>query len=431
MQTSFAKVGDHPDPKIWESPSRKRKHGQDNYSKQPSITEKSLQYFKVVECTKDKLSCKCLLCGEHTKPVNGTKASNLASHLKSVHPNIFAERIADKIKEPLPVKRLRLLQNAVEIVGVNGRPFSSLCDSGYQAGIKNKLDKLRNAGIGISFSNENMPEVKQHLKTMAGEVRNEIRRELDGRFVCIMVDLCSKNHRKSIMGISAQFIKDSKVTIRSLGMLLMKRSHTSEYLCEVLRNCLADFGIEKWQVLCITTDNGANVVKMVIDYDQVFSNPRESNGDTTALNMQASRTLIHEFNEVNDAQTDREIQLILDEPEQITEEEALDILFSEEELEEYRARLLEATNQLADETTWKTDGVYCVAHTGQLVVKDGLKRLQKRHLNVIGLANRVVKFLRLESTCIIAKESGFKYNLPRIDCKTRWGSTCAMVSYFI
>lgn len=130
MQYSYAKIGENPDPKIWESTSRKRKRP-DN--KKPTATEKSLQYYKVIECSDNKLMCKCLLCDDRSKAINATKSTNLASHLKNIHPTIFQEKIIGKIKEPLPMKRLRILQNAVEIVAVNGRTFSALCDSGYQS----------------------------------------------------------------------------------------------------------------------------------------------------------------------------------------------------------------------------------------------------------------------------------------------------------
>lgn len=72
---------------------------------------------------------------------------------------------------------------------------------------------------------------------------------------------------------------------------------------------------------------------------------------------------------------DRQIQPILSEPENITKEESLDILFHEEELEDLRAQLSSATNQIAIENTWKTEGIYCIAHTSQLMVKDGSKKL--------------------------------------------------------
>lgn len=237
MQRSFASIGENPNPKIWESP-RKRKRAERN--KKPTITEKSLQYFKVFKVDDEKLLCKCLLCDEKTKPINGTKSFNLSSHLKSIYPTTYAKLVDNEIKEPLPVKRLRILQNAVEIVSVNGRPFSWLTDSGYIAGIEKKLEKLKNAGIGINISHENVPEVREHLKTMAEKVRNQIREEINERFLCVMVD-----HRKSIMGVSVQFIKNSKIVIRSLGMLEMKQSHTSQYLTEVLNKCLTELGIEK------------------------------------------------------------------------------------------------------------------------------------------------------------------------------------------
>lgn len=61
--------------------------------------------------------------------------------------------------------------------------------------------------MGMNFSHENVPEVKEHLKTMAEKVRNQIRKELNGRFLCVMIDLCSKIHRKS------KFIKNDSINI--------------------------------------------------------------------------------------------------------------------------------------------------------------------------------------------------------------------------
>lgn len=116
---------------------------------------------------------KCKHCPDHKRPINATKIGNLGSHLERVHPLIFANITKNK-KESLPIKRLRTLQNAVEIVSVNGRPFKCLLDSGYQSEIENKLRKFRDAGMAINFSNPNLPEIKKHLSSMADKVREKI-----------------------------------------------------------------------------------------------------------------------------------------------------------------------------------------------------------------------------------------------------------------
>lgn len=428
MQSSRPKIGETPNATIWQSP-RKRKNTE-NSNKKPSIPEKAMKYYKIHEYSDGKVLCKCTLCPEGAKPVNVTSACNLGSHLKHAHTDLFNEKIADHIKESLPVKRLRLLQNAVEIVGVNGRAFNYLLDSGYKAGIVNKLEKLRKAGMGIDFSNTNLPEVKEHLKKMTEKVRTKIQQQLKGRFVCIMVDICGNNNNRSVLGVSAQLIIDSKMVIRSLGMIELHETYTGENLAKLLIEILMEFGIEKWQVLTITTDNGANVVKMVTDFNHII-NDTTTGGEMNAPNPQTSRQLIHEFNAVNDGTVYQRIRNELAAPPQ-TNEQALAALFHNQEVEDQMDLFRDTADNFVGslERAWNTSGVNCVAHTLQLAVRDALKRLHGDYLDVIELATRVCSFLRNQTTEIAMRGIGVEYNRPRIDCKTRWGSTCLMVSVF-
>lgn len=419
FQTKFAKIGENPDPKIWESPSKKRRR-----ATKITMAEKSMQYYKVAECTEAHVMCKCQLCPEDARSINATKADNLKNHLKSCHNTLFNEKIADRIKDPLPIKRLRILQNAVEIVGVNGRPFNWLLDSGYKAGIQNKLDKLKSAGMGISFDG-NMPEIKQQLKKMAEQVRDKIRNELKGKIICAMLDICTKNKR-SIMGLSVQFIHNEKVTIRSLGMIELREPHTGKYLAKVLHARLAEYGIAKWQVLCITTDNGANVIRMILEYETIHICP---NSNTNPSEIQTCRDLMQEFNAIDEEMTDNEINMLLAETDEVTDDEALDMLFYAQQLEEHRELLLTASREfIGEDEIWETTGVNCTAHSLQLAIKDALKNLRNTHLNVIELAKLVVQFLHLSSTRYEMERIKISYSLPRKYCETRWGSKYMMVS---
>lgn len=402
---------------------RENEKKKDN-NKKPTIAEKSMPYFKVVDCSAEKLMCKCQLCPDDAGPLNVTKAYNLGNHLKNKHFALYNDTIVGKVKEPLPVKRLRLLQNAVEIVGVNGRPFNHLLDSGYQAGLANKLEKLKKAGMGLNFSDKNLPDVKEHLEKMAGKVRDDIRKEVKGRFVCLMVDICGKNNSRPIMGVSAQFIKDSKIIIRMIGMIELHDYHTGVYLAKLLHDLLKDFGIEKWQVLAITTDNGSNMIKMVADYNDIANDSRAT--DEPAM-FNLSRRLFHDFDETSDEITDAEIAQELANPPE-TSEEALDVLFHNQEMENNAILLAQvAENFVGSETIWKTTGVNCVAHTLQLAVKKALEQLNESHQNVIELAGRVCPFLRNQTTQIAMRNINLEYKRPRTDCKTRWSSTFMMV----
>lgn len=390
----------------------------------PTMSSKSTEHFQLIEDANGKKMYKCSMCTDDARLINGTKLGNLSQHLKHVHNQFFFENIETRTKDPLQVKRLRLLHNAVEIVAVNGRPFNYLLDSGYQAGIKNKLRKLRKAGIGLDFTANHCFEIKEHLSKMAGKVRTKIRKELRGKNISLMADICTKNNR-SIFAISVQFIVCGKVQIRSLGLIELHESHTGEYLAEVLSDCLALFGIERKQVFCMTTDNGKNVIKMVRDFNQMAAqNPLNADERTTTY------TRTYTFDNIHTGNTDDEIQELLAEINDVTDDDALDIIFHQQQLEQNNDMLSSlSANFIGGDMIWETTGVNCVVHTLQLALKDAAKCLAHTHTNVIGLAREVAKFLRNPSNRRELERKGCK--LPRLECNTRWCSLCLMVCIFV
>lgn len=138
--------------------------------------------------------------------------------------------------------------------------------------------------------------------------------------------------------------------------------------------------------------------------------------------------LVNTLNE-DDKAVDVEIEQELEGAIEITDDQALEIWTQNAASEEEEALLSSISSQLArNNEMWETTGMNCSAHTLQLAVKDALKAVKKKHQNVVTLARGVVKFLSLESTRNEMREREMKYNLPRIDCATRWGSTCVMVN---
>lgn len=73
---------------------------------------------------------KCQICD---KKFNGTSDTNFTKHMKT-HKQVYKEEIDPEFdnQETIPIKRLKLLKNLVEIVTVNGCPFKYLLDSGFQ-----------------------------------------------------------------------------------------------------------------------------------------------------------------------------------------------------------------------------------------------------------------------------------------------------------
>lgn len=179
-----------------------------------SLSKKAKTYFSEYanESNESKRFYKCNLCGEVR---NGTKLFNLASHLSYAHIEIF-NQLRSKEKDPIFVKRLQLLHNAVEIVSVNGLPFNFLLSSGYQSGIQNKVRKIREAGYSIDITTTHMTDVKEHLHSMAEKVRSRIRQEVKNRNLSALIDIVTVNSR-SILGLSLQFMIDGQLKVRSIG----------------------------------------------------------------------------------------------------------------------------------------------------------------------------------------------------------------------
>lgn len=130
--------------------------------------------------------------------------------------------------------------------------------------LEKTLNELQAAGRGVNLKDPHLPEVKEMLRKTAKSVQAKIQNELRGIPLSLMVDITTKQQR-SIMGISVQFIVNGEHKIRSLGMLQLNDSHTGQYLANVICKLIFEYGITPDQVISITTDNGANVVKMVRD----------------------------------------------------------------------------------------------------------------------------------------------------------------------
>lgn len=393
--------------------------------KQKIIEENPYKYFHFLRSEIDrndpdifKHIYECEIC---KNSFNGTKKSNLKAHLEKIHKKQYDEISSENTNDSIAIQRLHLLHSLVEIVSVNGRPFKSLQDSGFQKVIKEKLDYLRENGHGINLSDKNLTEIKSHLSATAKKIQEKISSEINGEMVSLMVDIVTRNHR-SILGVSIQYVFNDTLRIRSIGMIELKQSHTAIYLSQVITDCLKKYGIGLQQVIVITTDNGANVQKMVRDIEGCLQ--RDINAEKHSCNMEINRT-----NEVHE-NIEEEIAQVLAESEDISEDGTLFSIQEEVVLKENETLLSSILHGMQDEGVeflYDITGVNCAEHTLQLAIKDALKRAGHTVQNLIELCRRACKIFRLSSTSVEIKEAGIKYVRPRLENETRWGSLYLMV----
>lgn len=359
---------------------------------------------------------KCRICATEIK---GNRIHNLAGHIAYAHKEKYAE-IDPFLKEPLPMKQLQLLQNAVEIVSVNGRPFSFLSDSGYQAGIKNKIDKLNKAGHLIDLKRD----IKTHLRQMAEKVRAKICEEVKGISLGMQLDVATVNGR-SIQGVSLQYRKNGIMLVRSIGVIELEQSHTGIYLAKVCFDRIQQFGVNIKQIVTITRDNAANNNTLVDKMDNYL---KSSIGQ--AKEQFDSPKRLEKPPVLDTEYSDNDIAELLAEPDEISDDQVLTDMF-EAAIQERNTKLLNAmSNELNDigfDIRWDITSVNCAAHTLQLGIHDALKLLPTKHQNLLELCRRAVKFLRLPKSEQDITAANIKYTKPRLEVVTRWGSMYLMV----
>lgn len=381
----------------------------------------------------------CTIC---KKERSGNNLANLASHLLYMHEEVY-EKHFGPIEDTIEVKRLKLLQNCVSIVGLGGRPFTSLCDYGFQQIVYSQLEEFSKTGIPLDIKHKNQLAVHTHLKESANQVRDAIKNNVKHQPLSIQLDIATRLGR-SIFSINAQHTINKKLDVANIGMLELNEAHTGKYLSQVYRESLSRHEIYKQQVVSVSGDNGKNVQKFIQieQHDALYPVARRIDFDTAIMP--------HSSNERNSAMVDEEIEAILATDEINDEDDSSTILdiFGEcgidlNRTSEHELLLNQTIAEISadHEELFNMTGINCAVHTLQLLVKDSLKEMRKESGNVIELCRRIVKALKLNSTKmiieqarqkasteVISKQPNLILKVPSLDVETRWGSMFTMVS---
>lgn len=328
---------------------------------------------------------KCLIDGCE-KVYDGRKKSNLVVHIKLKH-FAFYEQFIDPPAElrnsvPMAIRRIRFIRNCTELVTINSCPFSYLNLSGYQKSTEYELNVLKQAGYGAGLGAPHRLAVKEYIKDVSLKVIDRIKAETKNKFVSLMLDTATKNKR-SIMGMCLQFIDNGRTVIRSIGMIQLTESHSSVNLMRLIFDRLIFFGINKNQLISVTTDNAANMTCMIRLMNENFEddsgNIDDSAGDPT-IHIASERD---QFDMTEESQATEVMSLSnfdfeLDEEELISSTDT-DLLVDEDarveaELAEMLSDRVDLENLLRDlrsnidAYTMNIKGIRCASHTLQLAV---------------------------------------------------------------
>lgn len=226
-----------------------------------------------------------------------------------------------------------------------------------------------------------------------------------------MIDGASKNS-KSFLGISLQFLLDGVVTVHSAGVIEILSSHTSKNLMHALMERLRVFGIEKEQIIAITTDNGRNMTAAVKRVNTFQEEEEEadalgatSDGDDSVYSDEDDEETGASSNDRPQENDSRLDELLDDGPE-------INALL-EKVLDEYAMKTLDIY------------GIRWAAHTLQLAIIETLSKT--KHKDLMDLFRKVASHLRTPTSIRIVREQNIQVWLPRLDVATRWSSFYRMV----
>ncbi|XP_055316919.1 uncharacterized protein LOC129576237 [Sitodiplosis mosellana] len=385
---------------------------------------RALAFLTVVDAKTKKYRCK--ICKNE---LSGKQSTNLVAHFKTDRPNhkeIYYNEILEAKQPHVFVQREEFLFSAVELCTINSEPFAVLSKSGYRNGHKRQLELFKSAGCPVNLSDEHLCEIKEKVHTTAKQIKEQIKSETHNKIVSVMVNSATRNGR-SIYGISLQYKQNGVVKVVAIGMRELKKSHTAEYLAEVLIEVLSEYEITLEQVISITTDNGSNMLAMVKEVEDILFKLR---GDSSTQPSESekqceqSQTQSAEPSE-NDDSIDKDIDHLL---KTTMDEDALDELLGDVDFYEnlFEKLVAKLRNETGNQSLF-VNSIKCAVHTIQLAVKDALKFLSTQDQNVVDLCRLVAKFLRKQSTQNEMREEGLTSILPCLDVKTRWSSTYLLI----
>lgn len=348
--------------------------------------------------------CKVDCCRSNT--LKSTKPSNLKRHLQQVHPKEYEQLFPQEVsrKKQIELEVLNAVYDSIELVTINGYPFSLLNASGMRGFIKYRLDPLRLEKQTLAI---NRLDIVKKVAEMSDIVRNRIKSELNGKTVSVMFDVCTIA-TLSTFGVNVTYMDDGKVICRSLGIIKIEKRHTAVNLADILFDLLAKFEIPLSKVFSITTDTAKNATNTSEILNMVMGSNSENSADI------AEKSIFDvdddELDFGMDVENEIELQKIIDNANACT-------LLANETAKRIARKndSIELINQ-----------VNCSAHVLQLAVNDALA--DSNALAIIGQVKKMCLLMRTQVVMIQIRKLGSKMILPPLDTVTRWNSKYLMVN---
>lgn len=432
------------------------------------LTNKVCEYFLLIDTKEKKYRCGIENC---SKELAGKNKSNLIAHVKRKHNNFYENNFGEakyRILEvdPLPVKRLKFIQNCVEFVAVNGKPFTLLNTSGMKKLLENDYQSLKIGGFASGLRSPHFRSIKNHIKYLCSVIMEKIKAETDGAAISVMADGATK-YGRSILGLSIQYMHHGQLKIRTVGMINMTESQTAENLMNAIIDRLKMYKIETHQLISITTDN-ANAMTAMVNLINTHALNADNNGNESEVERNVETAADDDNSNADDNNDQNDYSDSDNSDEDVTENlyeipdsffdmrmddaddtntnnffqsaGANDMDISETESDDAERR--QEADAILNETddfehilkelesrfsvhTLNINGIRCAVHTLQLAIHDALKETELTKF--ITKCRQICKLLNRGNIRCLLRSNNIQYRKIRLDCKTRWNSTYRMV----
>lgn len=348
-----------------------------------------------------------------SKTMKCNKPSNLKRHLSKLHPNIYANLFPHEVSEKKQneLEAFNTVQDAIEMVTINGYPFVMLNASGMQGFIKSRLQSIRTAGHSVFI---NRYEIVKQVAAESQLIKERIAKELKGKTISLMFDVCTIA-TLSMLGVHAVFMEGEEAIVRSLGTIQIEKRHTSVNLADMVFDILAKFNVTLPQVLSITTDTAKNAIATSEVLNLVVNNNDKSDGDSIADDS------IFDV----DPDDDGELDFGLDIENELELQKVIDNLATQTKLVEEMA-----SNIAVQSTSIEViNQINCGTHVLQLAINAAIDESTSK--DTIAMVHDMCILLRTQVVMIEVRKLKCKVILPPLDNATRWNSKYTMVITFI
>lgn len=367
------------------------------------------KYFSVNAET-NLVHCTVLDCKQKFK---NWKKYNLKRHLQTKHESCFKQLYPEKMDkiQNLQIKALEMRFSAVELVTINGQPFSLLNASAIKNFCKTDMEELREKRYEVKMSRKS---IAKDIDDFSREIVEMLKEEIKDQLICLMLDGCTKG-TLSVLSLNAQYMINDEIIVRSLGVFELTNRHTAVFIATTVKNYIeTTFDISIRQVKAVVTDNAPAMLLT-----------------RKLLNMMALGESIDEYidvseDEINldDCETDENSEV-----NGISPEDELEIANIVTGVENYGRLVTNFATEFASYygTVITVNPINCSTHTYQLGIRDTFSICDVS--SIIDTVNDLCKLLRTQVVQIAFKHMGLKVIKPHMNNKTRWNSEYMMVSF--